>query len=274
MYLNCKGQLIDLSTPRVMGILNVTPDSFFDGNHYLSEKAIGLRIEQVIAEGANFIDIGAYSSRPGAAEVSPTEEWNRLQMGLSIISRNYPQAIISIDTFRAEIAQRAVEEYGAAIINDISGGELDPQMFATIAKLRVPYIVMHMQGNPENMQEKPTYNNVVNDIVQYFSIKTNKLKELGIADIIIDPGFGFGKTLEHNYTLLKNLNDFKMFNHPVLIGVSRKSMIYKPLNIIPNEALNGTTVINTIALMKGAHILRVHDVKQAVEAVKLVTLSM
>lgn len=270
MTINVKGQLLDLSTPQVMGILNVTPDSFYSASRMQTEQEIAERVQQIIDEGASIIDIGAYSSRPNAVHISSNEEMDRLRMGLEIINRYHPEAIVSVDTFRAEIAERCVEEYGAAIINDISAGEMDKQMFETVTRLKVPYIMMHMQGTPQNMQQQPHYENLLKEVFLYFAQKIQQLRDLGMKDIILDPGFGFGKTLEHNYELMEHLEEFRLFELPLLVGVSRKSMIYKLLGNSPQEALNGTTVLNTVALMKGAHILRVHDVHEAVEAVRIV----
>ena len=270
MTINVKGQLLDLSTPQVMGILNVTPDSFYSASRMQTEQEIAERVQQIIDEGASIIDIGAYSSRPNAVHISSNEEMDRLRMGLEIINRYHPEAIVSVDTFRAEIAERCVEEYGAAIINDISAGEMDKQMFETVTRLRVPYIMMHMQGTPQNMQQQPHYENLLKEVFLYFAQKIQQLRDLGMKDIILDPGFGFGKTLEHNYELMEHLEEFRLFELPLLVGVSRKSMIYKLLGNSPQEALNGTTVLNTVALMKGAHILRVHDVREAVEAVRII----
>lgn len=270
MTINVKGQLLDLSTPQVMGILNVTPDSFYSASRMQTEQEIAERVQQIIDEGASIIDIGAYSSRSNAVHISSNEEMDRLRMGLEIINRYHPEAIVSVDTFRAEIAERCVEEYGAAIINDISAGEMDKQMFETVTRLKVPYIMMHMQGTPQNMQQQPHYENLLKEVFLYFAQKIQQLRDLGMKDIILDPGFGFGKTLEHNYELMEHLEEFRLFELPLLVGVSRKSMIYKLLGNSPQEALNGTTVLNTVALMKGAHILRVHDVHEAVEAVRIV----
>ena len=270
MTINVKGQLLDLSTPQVMGILNVTPDSFYSASRMQTEQEIAERVQQIIDEGASIIDIGAYSSRPNAVHISSNEEMDRLRMGLEIINRYHPEAIVSVDTFRAEIAERCVEEYGAAIINDISAGEMDKQMFETVTRLRVPYIMMHMQGTPQNMQQQPHYENLLKEVFLYFAQKIQQLRDLGMKDIILDPGFGFGKTLKHNYELMEHLEEFRLFELPLLVGVSRKSMIYKLLGNSPQDALNGTTVLNTVALMKGAHILRVHDVREAVEAVRIV----
>ena len=263
------GQLMNLSTPKVMGILNVTPDSFYAGSRKETTTDIAYRVEQIITEGADMIDIGAYSSRPNAEHVSTKEEMARLRKGLEIIREVAPEAIVSVDTFRADVASMCVEEYGAALINDISGGQMDERMFDTVARLNVPYIMMHMQGTPQDMQLHIHYNHLRMEIMQYFALKVQELYARGVKDIIIDPGFGFGKTLAHNYELFKHLEDFKLFGLPLLVGISRKSMIYKLLDSSPEEALNGTTVLNTIALTKGADILRVHDVKACVEAVRI-----
>lgn len=268
--LNVNGRLLDLSTPQVMGILNVTPDSFYAGSRSRTEAEIAARACQILDEGASIIDIGAYSSRPNAEHISPEEEMQRLRTGLEILNRNHPDAIISVDTFRAEVVRQCVEEYGAAIINDISAGEMDEQMFPTVARLNVPYIMMHMQGTPQNMQKEPHYENLLKEVFMYFARKVRQLRDLGMKDIILDPGFGFGKTLEHNYELMAHLEDFGIFELPLLVGVSRKSMIYRLFGATPQEALNGTTVLDTVALMKGADILRVHDVREAVEAVRLI----
>ena len=266
--INCKGKLIDLNSPRVMGILNLTPDSFYDGGKYRSEKDILLQTEKMITEGATFVDIGAYSSRPGAEHISEEEELSRLIPVLELILKKFPELLISIDTFRSKVAKNTIET-GACMINDISAGNLDDQMFETIGKLQVPYIIMHMKGNPGNMQTNVDYNNLINDIIYYFSEKINKLRTLNINDIIIDTGFGFSKTLDQNYELLGNLNLFKNLNFPILTGVSRKSMLYKLLDITPKEALNATTIANTIALQQGSNILRVHDVKEAMQTIKI-----
>ena len=270
LYINVNGRLMDLAEPQVMGILNVTPDSFYAGSRTETEQDIVRRLHQIVDEGASIVDIGAYSSRPGADEVSTEEEMKRLRMGLELVRKHRPEAIVSVDTFRADVAKMCVEEYGAAIINDISAGQMDEQMFATIARLGVPYIIMHMKGTPQDMQINPQYDHFLKEIFYYFSEKVQKLRDLGVKDIIIDPGFGFGKTLEHNYELMNHLEEFSLFELPLLVGVSRKSMIYKHLGITPEEALNGTTVLNTISLMKGANILRVHDVKEAVESVRII----
>lgn len=269
IYMNVKGRLLDLSTPQVMGILNVTPDSFYSDSRMQTEKDIADRAQQIIDEGASIIDIGAYSSRPNAEHISAEEEMNRLRTGLEILNRNHPDAVISVDTFRAEVAEQCVKEYGVAMINDISAGEMDNRMFATVAELGVPYIMMHMQGTPQNMQNEPHYDNLMKEVFLYFATKVQQLRDLGVKDIILDPGFGFGKTLEHNYELMAHLDEFSVFELPLLVGVSRKSMIYKLLGGTPQDSLNGTTVLDTVALMKGAHILRVHDVREAVEAVRM-----
>lgn len=270
IYINVKGKLMDLSQPQVMGILNVTPDSFYAESRIQTEKDIILRLKQIIDEGAPIVDIGAYSSRPNAQHISTEEEMERLRSCLKLVNKEYPDAIVSIDTFRADIAKMCVEEYGAAIINDISAGNMDKHMFATIAQLGVPYIIMHMKGTPQDMQTHPHYDNLLKEVFYYFSEKVSKLRDLGVKDIILDPGFGFGKTIEHNYQLMNHLEEFSTFELPLLVGISRKSMIYKLLGTSPEEALNGTTALNTISLLKGANILRVHDVKVATEAVKIV----
>lgn len=269
-YINANGKLLDLSTPCVMGILNATPDSFYAGSRMQTEAQIARRVEQMAQEGAGIMDVGAYSSRPGAADVSAKDEMERLRTALGVVRRLQPDAIVSVDTFRADVARMCVEEYGAAIINDISGGELDKDMFATVARLQVPYVLMHMQGTPQDMQQRPHYDSLLEDVFLYFARKVQQLRDLGVKDIILDPGFGFGKTLEHNYELLAHLEDFRIFELPLLAGVSRKSMIYRLLDTTPAEALNGTTVVHSICLLKGADILRVHDVHQAVEAVKII----
>lgn len=269
LTINVRGCLMDFSQPKVMGILNVTPDSFYSASRKLADADIVARIEQIVSEGADMIDIGAYSSRPGADDVSPQEEMDRLARGLDIIRTNHPDAIISVDTFRADIARQCVEKFGVEIINDISGGEMDKAMFETVAGLGVPYILMHMKGTPQNMQQSPTYEHLLPEIMMYFSERINKLHELGLNDIILDPGFGFAKTLEHNYELMSQMQELQAFGLPILVGISRKSMIYRLLGTTPEEALNGTSVLNTIALQKGANILRVHDVATAVEVVKI-----
>jgi dihydropteroate synthase len=269
MTINCKGQLIDLSVPKVMGILNITPDSFYDGGTYKNEKEILNHVETMLNEGATFIDVGAYSSRPNADLVSEADELKRILPIVELILKSFPDTLISIDTFRSEVAKQCINA-GAALINDISAGNLDSNMLQTIADLHVPYIMMHMRGTPQNMQVLTHYDNLVKDILFYFSERIAAAKALGIIDVIVDPGFGFAKTLEQNYELLNTLELFKMIDKPILAGLSRKSMIYKTLETSAQEALNGTSVLNTIALQKGASILRVHDVKEAMECIKLV----
>ena len=269
-YINVKGRLLDLATPQVMGILNVTPDSFYSGSRMQTQEEIAARARQIIDEGASIIDIGAYSSRSNAEHITAEEEMNRLRTGLEIVNRNHPDAIVSVDTFRADVAEQCVEEYGVAIVNDIAAGEMDNRMFETVARLGVPYIMMHMQGTPQNMQQHPHYDNLLKEVFLYFAQKVQQLRDLGMKDIILDPGFGFGKTVEHNYELLAHLEEFRIFELPLLVGVSRKSMIYRLLGNTPQDALNGTTVLDTICLLKGADILRVHDVREAVETVKIV----
>lgn len=272
--INVGGRLLDFRKPRVMGILNVTPDSFFADSRKQSERDIRDRAEQIVREGATIIDVGAYSSRPGADDVSAKEEMERLRLGLSAVRNACPDAIVSVDTFRSDVARMCVEEYGVGIINDISGGEMDKDMFATVAKLGVAYVLMHMQGTPQSMQDSPQYGNVALEVARYLAERVQRLRDLGQKDIILDPGFGFGKTQKHNYELLESLDYIKdMAQLPLLVGVSRKSMVYRPLGISPEEALNGTTVLNTMALMKGADVLRVHDVKACAEAVELFMLT-
>ena len=270
LFINVNGKLMDLSQPQVMGILNVTPDSFYAGSRGVAERDIIDRLRQMTDEGASIIDIGAYSSRQDADDVSTEEEMARLRHALNLVRQHQPDAVVSVDTFRADVARMCVEEYGVAMVNDISAGQMDDDMFPTIARLGVPYIAMHMKGTPQTMQINPQYEHFLKEIFYFFSEKVQKLRDLGVKDIIIDPGFGFGKSIEHNYQLMNHLEEFKLFGLPLLVGISRKSMIYKLLGTTPEEALNGTTVLNTIALQKGAHILRVHDVKAAVEAVKIV----
>jgi len=268
--LNIKGNLLSLDTPLVMGILNVTPDSFYAGSRKQTEAEIEARAETILNEGGTIIDIGGYSSRPDAAEVSEEEEMARLETALRIITRKYPDAILSVDTFRSAIARRCVEEFGVAIINDISGGELDTAMFQTVADLRVPYIMMHMRGTPQTRQTFTDYEHLTADILKWFADRVEKLHQLGVNDIIIDPGFGFSKTLEQNYELMCHLSDFRLLELPLLVGISRKSMIYKLLGITPADSLNGTIALNTYALLNGADILRVHDVRAASETVRIV----
>ena len=252
-----------------MGILNVTPDSFFDGGRYSNEADIVRKVNAMEYNGVNIVDIGGYSTRPGAEHISEDQELKRVIPIVSLIKSNFPNLIISVDTFRAKVAKNAIE-VGADMINDISGGTLDDQLFEVIAEFKAPYVLMHIKGTPKNMQTNPTYSNVVEEVKEYFSKKIEQLKKLGVSDIILDPGFGFGKTVEHNYELLKNLDVFKSFDLPILAGISRKSMINKVINTTPEEALNGTTTLNTVALMNGANILRVHDVKEAKETIKLI----
>ena len=267
--LECNSKLLDLSTPAIMGILNLTDDSFYDGGQHNSIKKALLQTEKMLDDGAKIIDIGAYSSRPKAKHISHDEEWQRLEKTLQIINKEFPQAILSVDTFRSEIARRSIDN-GADIINDISAGNLDLQMFDTVADLNVPYIMMHMQGTPQTMQDNPHYNCIEKEVVNYFLNKVKTLQQKGLSKIIIDPGFGFGKTLEHNYQLLNNLEELHTLELPLLVGVSRKSMVYKVLETDAKNSLNGTTAIHTLCLSKGASILRVHDVKEAVECVKLI----
>lgn len=268
MTINCKGKLIDVSTPRAMGILNITPDSFYDGGRYKNDGDILLKTEKMLTEGATFIDVGAYSSRPGAVHLSEKEELERIVPVVKLLIEKFPDIILSIDTFRSTVAEHCVNA-GAALINDISAGNLDDRMLDTIAKLGVPYVMMHMQGTPQNMQQNPSYEDITKEVLFYFSEKVAVAKEKGINDIMVDPGFGFGKTLAHNYELLDKLELFKHLQLPILVGLSRKSMIYKKLGTSADEALNGTSSLNTVALLKGAGILRVHDVKEAMECIKL-----
>lgn len=269
--INCNGKIIDFASPKIMGILNITPDSFFDGGKYNNETSIINQVEKMMNDGATFIDVGAYSSRPGAKHISEEEELQRILPVIKLLSKEFPNILLSADTFRSSIAEQCIHN-GACIINDISAGSMDENMFNVVAKLKAPYIMMHMQGTPQNMQKNPVYKNVVTDILYYFSKKINELLALGANDIITDVGFGFGKTVKQNYELLKNLSLFKNLEVPTLVGLSRKSMLFKPLEISQNEALNATTTANTIALLNGANILRVHDVKEAMEAVKIVEL--
>jgi dihydropteroate synthase len=270
MIINCLGKLIDLSSPKVMGILNITPNSFFDGGKYTNEKSILIQVEKMLTEGADFIDIGAYSSKPNSEFVSEQEEQNRLIPVINLVLNNFPKTLIAVDTFRANVAKAGIEN-GACIINDISAGSLDENMLQTVAKLQVPYIMMHMKGNSQTMQSLTQYENITKEMLFYFSEKVALARSFGINDLIIDPGFGFAKTLEQNFEVLNNLELFQMLELPLLVGVSRKSMIYKTLEISAEFALNGTSVLNTIALQKRATILRVHDVKEAIECVKLVS---
>lgn len=268
----CRGSILDFDKPKVMGVLNLTPDSFYDGGKYQQEKVRAQRVEKMIKDGAHIIDIGAISTRPGSIPVDEDEELNRLIWPLERLVKLFPEVIFSIDTYRSKVARECVEG-GASLINDVSGGNFDKEMFQTIARLKVPYVLMHMHGTPENMQNEPLGENVVGLISNFFYQKVNELKSLGVDDIILDPGFGFGKTLKCNYHILNNLDTLKIDDLPVLGGISRKSMINKVLNSNPSQALNGTTVLNTLALLKGANILRVHDVKEAIEAIQIVEFS-
>lgn len=269
VFINAGGKLLDLETPKVMGILNITTDSFYKGSRYYTDEDIVKAATRMIDDGADILDVGGYSSRPGAKDISKDEESSRVLKAIKLINRELPHAIISIDTFRSEIASEAILECGAHIINDISGGDADSRMFPLVEKLNVPYIIMHMQGDPRTMQNNPVYDDVVADILRWFGERIVKLQSAGVKDIIIDPGFGFGKTASHNFEILGRLNEFSVAGLPVAVGLSRKSMIWKTLGITADEALNGTTVLNTIALSNGADILRVHDVKEAFQAVKL-----
>ena len=269
-YINAGGKLLNLDTPKVMGILNITPDSFYSGSRYGTDEQILGAAEKMLGEGADILDVGGYSSRPGAENIPEDEEGRRVLKAIKLINRNFPEAIISVDTFRADIAREAVLECGALIINDISGGEADDKMFTTVASLNVPYILMHMQGVPGNMQDNPMYDDVVSDILKWFGERIFMLRTAALKDIIIDPGFGFGKTTDHNFEILRRLGDFSIAGLPLLVGVSRKGMIWKTLDISADEALNGTSALNAIAIYSGADILRVHDVKEAVQVVKLI----
>ncbi|NIJ44540.1 dihydropteroate synthase [Wenyingzhuangia heitensis] len=269
--LNCKGKIIDLSVPKVMGILNITPDSFFDGGKYKNEKEILDQVASMLQAGATFIDVGAYSSRPGAKHITEEEELHRIVPVVVLLVANFSDILISVDTFRSKVAKKCIEA-GACMINDISGGDLDDAMFTTVAELQVPYIIMHMQGNPQTMQKAPVYKNVVTEVFYELSKKIEILNKLHVHDVILDVGFGFGKSVAHNFELLKNLDYFQEMNLSVLTGVSRKSMLYKPLHINPEQALNATTIANTIAVQKGTQILRVHDVKEAVEVITILEL--
>jgi dihydropteroate synthase len=267
--INCHGRLIDLRKPAIMGIVNLTPDSFFDGGNLETPVDVLTHVNMLVNNGADMVDIGGQSTRPGSTRVDEKEEWSRLEPALVTIRRHYPEILISVDTYYSSVAEKAVSA-GASIINDISGGEKDPEMFSTIARLQVPYVLMHMQGTPETMQENPKYINVISEVMNFFAGKVKSLRELGVKDIILDPGFGFGKTNENNFQLLKNLRYFDSLNCPLLVGMSRKSMVTKVLNTKAAMALNGTTVLNTIALMNGASILRVHDANEAAEVRTLV----
>ena len=267
--INCKGKLIDLSKPLVMGIVNVNDDSFYSGSRCLTEDLIKGRVQLHLHHGASIIDIGAYSTRPGCVDIEPEVEKERIALAMKVINHHFPDAIVSVDTFRADVARYAVEECGVAIVNDISGGTLDDRMYDTVAELRVPYIMMHIKGTPQTMQQFCHYDNMMDEIIKFFAERVERLKLLGVNDIIIDPGFGFAKDLDQNYELMHRLDEFKVFGLPILVGISRKSMIYKLIGGAPDTALNGTTVLNTIALTKGANILRVHDVQPAMEAIRI-----
>lgn len=268
--INIKGDLFPLDRPVVMGILNVTPDSIFAGSRKRTETEITTRIEEILAQGGDWIDIGGYSSRPDATPVTADEEMRRLELGLEILRHDYPSVPVSVDTFRADVARCCVEKYGVAMINDISAGELDPEMFRTVADLKVPYIMMHMRGTPQTKDSLTDYTNLMDEIMLYFAEKVRQLRLMGVSDLILDPGFGFSKTLEQNYELMAHLREFGIFDLPILVGISRKRMIYQLLGGTPEESLNGTTALHTYALLNGADILRVHDVKEAVEAVRIV----
>lgn len=268
--INIKGDLFPLDRPVVMGILNVTPDSIFAGSRKRTETEITTRIEEILAQGGDWIDIGGYSSRPDATPVTADEEMRRLELGLEILRHDYPSVPVSVDTFRADVARCCVEKYGVAMINDISAGELDPEMFQTVADLQVPYIMMHMRGTPQTMASLTDYTDLMDEIMLYFAEKVRQLRLMGVSDLILDPGFGFSKTLEQNYELMAHLREFGIFDLPILVGISRKRMIYQLLGGTPEESLNGTTALHTYALLNGADILRVHDVKEAVEAVRIV----
>ena len=270
--MNLRGRLVEIDRPWVMGIVNVTPDSFYSGSRATDELTLVDRVRQLIAEGADVLDIGACSTRPGSQSVDAQAEMDRLQWALGIIRREAPGVILSVDTYRADVARRCVEDWGVDIINDISGGTLDDTMFKTVAQLHVPYVLMHMRGTPDTMSSLTDYDNVTADVLEWMARRIDDMRQMGVADIIADPGFGFAKTVEQNYELLARLEAFHALNAPLLVGVSRKRMIYTPLDCTADEALNGTTIVNTLALERGAHILRVHDVRAAVEAVKLVSL--
>ena len=270
--LNLRGRLVTIDRPWVMGIINITPDSFYGGSRVNDEAALVDRVHAMLADGADVLDVGACSTRPGSEQVDARGEMERLQWALSIIRREAPDMILSVDTYRADVASRCVEEWGADIINDISGGTIDNDMFATVARLHIPYVLMHMRGTPETMAALTDYDDVTADVLEWMARRIDVLRQMGVADVIVDPGFGFAKTLEQNYELLARLNAFHALEAPLLVGVSRKRMIYTPLGCTADEALNGTTVINTIALQQGAHILRVHDVRAAAEAVKITSL--
>lgn len=267
--ITCNGKLIDFKVPKVMGIVNLTPDSFYEKSRVNQESQVLDRVAQMVVQGADMIDVGAMSSRPGANLITENEEWERLKPALNIIRSEFPELLVSIDTFRSSIADKCISEFQVDLINDISGGEFDPEIFDVVGSHHTPYVLMHMQGTPEDMQLNPSYKHLIQELLTYFSFKIDKLLKSGVKDVIIDPGFGFGKTLDHNYELMGRLNEFDMLEKPVLVGVSRKSMIYKHLEINADSALNGTTALNMLALTKGAKIIRVHDVAEAAETVKL-----
>ena len=270
MTINCAGKLVDLSTPKIMGILNVTPDSFYDGGVHNSDKKILKHVEKMLNDGAVFIDIGAYSSRPNGKNIDENEELNRVVPALELVNNKFPETIISIDTFRSKVAETCLNS-GASIINDVSAGEMDKKMMEIVGKYKVPYVMMHMKGNPQNMIRKTNYEDMLKEIIKYFSKKINQAVSYKINDMIIDPGFGFAKDLKQNYNLLSNMNLLKILDKPIMVGISRKSMIYKSLKTNAKESLNGTTILNTVSLIKGASILRVHDVKEASECIKLIS---
>lgn len=269
MTINIRGRLMDFDAPKVMGIVNVTPDSFFSGSRTMAKADIRRRVAQMRADGADILDIGGYSSRPGADEVSAEEEYSRLAVGLECIREEWPGAVVSVDTFRAEVARRCVEDWGVEIINDISGGDLDTEMWPTVAELKTPYILMHMRGTPSTMQKLTDYGDVTADVISDLAFKAAKLRDLGVADVIIDPGFGFAKTTEQNFRMLADIGEFKKMGMPVLVGISRKTMIWKTLGITPEESLAGTVALNAVALREGADIIRVHDVAPAAQSVRL-----
>jgi len=264
------GHLIDLSSPLVMGILNITPDSFYDGGFYTTDLAILKRAGQIIEEGGRFIDIGGMSTRPGAGEISSREEIDRLLPAVRIVKREFPAVSLSVDTYRSEVVQQVYDEIGDFIVNDVSGGTFDNLLFEKVARLNLPYILMHTKGKSDTMQNNPVYTDVLKEVILFLSAQVQKLKQLGVCDILLDPGFGFGKSATHNYELLNRLDAFRIFELPIVVGLSRKAMIWKELNLTPDQSLNGTTVLNTLALAGGCDILRVHDVKEAIEAIKLV----
>ncbi len=269
--INCNGSLLQLNQPVIMGVLNITPDSFYSGSRYQTENEIVAQAQQMLNEGASILDVGAISTRPFADEISEADEIERLTMAFGALRKHFPSAILSVDTFRSAVARHVVSHFQVDIVNDISGGDFDSKMLETVADLKVPYVLMHIKGTPQTMQVKPHYDNLLQEMFLYFSDRVNRLKLLGVNDIILDLGFGFGKTIEHNYQLINHFQDFMIFGLPILAGLSRKSMIFRFLNITPEESLNGTTVLNTIALQKGANILRVHDVKEASETIKLIS---